>query len=165
MQRLEPRAGDCIFLPAGVVHALGPGLLVAEIQQSSDTTYRLFDWNRVGPDGRPRALHISQGLDVIDFAAGPVAPVVPTSTAAAHCEQLVACDKFVLNRWRIDCEQSLGGDDRAHIVVVLSGSVTLEGDPAESPLAPGQSALVPASCGAIRVTPLGLTTLLEIHLP
>ncbi len=52
----EPKAGDCLFIPAGTVHALGAGLLVAEVQQSSDTTFRLYDWNRVGPDGKPRAL-------------------------------------------------------------------------------------------------------------
>ena len=61
LHHFEPRVGDCVFLPAGTVHALGGGLLIAEVQQSSDTTYRLFDWNRVGPDGRPRALHIEAG--------------------------------------------------------------------------------------------------------
>ena len=70
----EPRAGDCIFLPAGTVHAIGGGLLMAELQQASDCTFRLFDWNRVGPDGKPRLLHVEQALEVINFAAGPVAP-------------------------------------------------------------------------------------------
>ncbi|MCA9268615.1 MAG: class I mannose-6-phosphate isomerase, partial [Planctomycetales bacterium] len=56
--RFEPQRGDCVFIPAGTVHALGAGLLVAEIQQASDTTFRLFDWNRVGADGRPRPLHL-----------------------------------------------------------------------------------------------------------
>ena len=68
LHRFVPAVGDCVFLPAGTVHALGRGLLVAEIQQSSDVTYRLFDWNRVGPDGKPRRLHVQEGLDVVDFA-------------------------------------------------------------------------------------------------
>src|SRR5262249_22949406 len=76
----EPCAGDCLFIPAGTVHALGAGLLVAEIQQSSDTTFRLFDWNRVGPDGKPRTLHVEQALAVVDFDRGPIAPQQPQPT-------------------------------------------------------------------------------------
>ena len=64
---LPVRAGDAIFVPAGTVHALMAGLVVVEIQQNSDTTYRIFDWGRRGPDGQPRALHIDKALDVIDF--------------------------------------------------------------------------------------------------
>jgi mannose-6-phosphate isomerase len=70
----QPSVGDCVFIPAGTVHALGAGLVVAEIQQASDTTFRLYDWDRVGPDGQPRPLHIPQALDVIDFDSGPVNP-------------------------------------------------------------------------------------------
>ncbi len=61
LHHFQPKAGDCLFIPAGTVHALGAGLLVAEVQQSSDTTFRLYDWNRVGPDGKPRPLHVEQG--------------------------------------------------------------------------------------------------------
>ena len=71
----EARPGDCVFIPAGTVHALGAGLLVAEIQEASNTTFRLFDWNRVGPDGKPRPLHVQQGLEAADFARGPVEPL------------------------------------------------------------------------------------------
>ena len=72
--------------------------MIAEVQQSSDTTYRLFDWNRVGPDGKPRQLHISQALDVIDFHQGPVDPVQPIPIDGPGVNRLVACDKFVLDR-------------------------------------------------------------------
>ncbi|MEO8270965.1 MAG: type I phosphomannose isomerase catalytic subunit, partial [Aureliella sp.] len=65
LHRIQPKAGDCVVIPAGTVHALGAGLLVAEIQQASNTTFRLFDWNRLGTDGQPRALHIEQSLEVI----------------------------------------------------------------------------------------------------
>ena len=77
LHKFEPKVGDCIFIPAGTVHALGAGLVVAEIQQASDTTFRLFDWNRVGPDGKPRQLHIEESLAAIDYSAGPVQPQVP----------------------------------------------------------------------------------------
>ena len=65
LHSFEPRAGDSVFIPAGTVHALGAGLLVAEIQQASDVTYRLFDWNRVGADGRARPLHVEAGLEAV----------------------------------------------------------------------------------------------------
>ncbi len=80
LHHFQPRPGDCLFIPAGTVHALGDGLLVAEIQQSSDTTFRLFDWNRAGADGQPRALHVEQGLAVVDFQRGPIAPQQPRPT-------------------------------------------------------------------------------------
>ncbi len=68
LHSFEPAPGDCVLVPAGTVHALGAGLLVAEIQQSSDTTFRLFDWNRVGPDGLPRPLHVEQAVAVGGFS-------------------------------------------------------------------------------------------------
>src|ERR1039458_7173750 len=65
--RIPVRAGDAMFLPSGRVHAIGAGLVIFEIQQNSDTTYRVFDWNRVGLDGKPRELHVAQSLASIDF--------------------------------------------------------------------------------------------------
>jgi mannose-6-phosphate isomerase len=64
---IQPRSGDCLIIPSGRVHAIGAGLLIYEIQQNSDTTYRVFDWNRVGLDGKPRALHVQESLQSIDF--------------------------------------------------------------------------------------------------
>ena len=71
---ISVRPGDVIYIPAGTVHALGPGIQCYEIQQSSDVTYRLWDWGRTGPDGRPRELHVRQALDVISpgMLPGPV---------------------------------------------------------------------------------------------
>src|SRR4051794_25278226 len=94
LHEFEPRVGDCVLIEAGTVHALGAGLLIAEIQQASDTTYRLFDWNRVDRDGKPRQLHIEQALDVTDFTRGPVNAIAPRSTDDHQIEHLVQCDKF-----------------------------------------------------------------------
>ncbi len=69
------KPGDCVFVPAGTVHAIGAGVLLAEIQQSSDLTFRVDDWNRLGTDGKPRELHIDQAMKCIDFKSGPVDPV------------------------------------------------------------------------------------------
>jgi mannose-6-phosphate isomerase len=158
-------AGDCIFIPAGTVHALGAGLLVAEIQQSSDTTFRLFDWNRPGPDGLPRPLRTEEGLAVIDFARGPISPSQPRPTDRPYVKRLVDCDKFLWDRWTLDAPQTIGGDARCHIITVLEGAVQIDGDPAPSALPRGGSALLPTSLGPVRLSPQGSTVLLDAYLP
>ncbi len=163
--RIEPSVGDCFFLPAGVLHALGPGLLVAEIQQASDTTYRLYDWGRLGPDGQPRQLHIEEALDAIDYRYGPVTAQQPKPTELAHVEQLVACDKFVLDRWSLSTAEPVGGDDRCHILLVLSGEVELDGDACPEPLRAGSAVLVPAALGEVTVRPGKASVLLDTYLP
>ena len=96
--------GDCIYVPAGTVHAIGEGILLAEIQQSSDITYRLHDWNRVGPDGLPRELHLEESLKCIDFEKGPVDPVTPRriSPLPQQLEELVHCEYFSIRRHQSD---------------------------------------------------------------
>ena len=165
LHRFEPQAGDCVFIPAGTVHALGEGLLVAEIQQASDTTFRLYDWNRVGPDGQPRALHVQQGLDVIDFQRGPVQPQVAQSTDRPNVARLVECDKFILDRWRLDQAELIGGDDCCHILAVTGGSIRVEGDAVDESLGVGQTLLLPAVTGEVRVRPDESATLLDAYLP
>ncbi len=162
--RIEPSVGDCYFLPAGVLHALGPGLLVAEIQQASDTTYRLFDWGRLGPDGQPRTLHIEEALEAIDYSYGPVSAQQPELTDRSHVERLVTCDKFVLDRWKISAAENVGGDRRCHVLVVLTGEVELDGDLGPEPLQPGGVVLVPAELGAIAVRPRTPSVLLDAYL-
>src|SRR5437763_7965046 len=85
--------------------ALGAGLLVAEIQQASDTTYRLYDWGRSGPDGKARSLHVEEALAVIDYAAVEIQPQRPQKTTNPVVECLVHCDKFVLNRWTLSSNE------------------------------------------------------------
>lgn len=165
LHKIEPKVGDCYFIPAGVIHALGAGLLVAEIQQSSDTTFRLFDWNRVGADGKPRPLHIRESLDATNFGFGPISAQVAKPTEQPHVQRLVHCDKFVLDRWTSFQEETLGGDNCFHILSVLQGSVQIAGDPSEQPLSMGQSALLPASLGPTLLTASPETILLDIYLP
>ena len=165
VKRIEPRAGDCFFIPAGVVHALGPGLLVAEIQQASDTTYRLYDWNRIGPDGQPRKLHLAEALDCIDYDYGPVAPQTPRPTDNPGVERLVNCDKFVLDRWTFSGARQVGGDDRCHILMVLQGDLGVERDPAGRPLSRGEVILLPAESGAVTIRAESETIILDAYLP
>ncbi len=165
LHSFQPAVGDCLLIPAGTVHALGAGLVIAEIQQSSDTTFRLYDWDRAGPDGQPRALHIEQSLAVIDFQGGPCAPCTPRPTSLRHVERLVACDKFVVDRWRFSTSRSLGGDNRCHILVPLSGCVAVERDACPTPLGLGQTMLLPAAAGSVDLAPHGAVTMLDIYLP
>lgn len=161
----QPSPGDCIFLPASTVHALGAGLLIAEIQQSSDVTYRLFDWNRLGPDGQPRPLHIHDGLDAVDFGRGPVGAEPPRPTERPQVSRLVQCERFVLDRWEFDSPLPAGGDQRCHILAVLQGAVQIEGDPSAADLARGGTVLLPAGVGRVQLSPRVRTILLDAYLP
>ncbi|HTQ37508.1 MAG TPA: type I phosphomannose isomerase catalytic subunit [Pirellulales bacterium] len=165
LYRFQPQPGDCLFLPAGAVHALGAGLVIAEIQQSSDATFRLFDWNRLGPDGRPRPLHVDQALAAIDYKLGPLTPQSPRPTERPHVQRLVTCDKFVLDRWRFSRPEPVGGDGQFHLVAVIEGEIEAAGDPSGAPLARGQTMLLPAALAPCLLTPKQSATVLDIYLP
>jgi mannose-6-phosphate isomerase len=167
---IEPQPGQCIFIPAGTVHALGGGLVVAEIQQSSDTTFRLFDWNRVGDDGRPRPLHIEQALEVTDFSIGPIFPQMPQADEDG-LQTLVRCDKFVLKQ--VACDENspakritMGNQNSPVIVTVVKGAATIACDDRWSCKAMvGQAFLVPAATAAIEISGTGNSVLLLAYLP
>jgi mannose-6-phosphate isomerase len=166
LHKFEPKVGDCVFIPAGVVHALGAGLVIAEIQQASDTTFRLYDWKRLGPDGQPRPLHIEQSLNAIDYQIGPVNPVrqpVIEETGLRR-EQLVNCDKFVLERWELSGPKKVGGDERCYLVCVLQGEVAIAGDAMQTPLRTGETVLLPASASSV-LSPTNNAAVLVASLP
>jgi mannose-6-phosphate isomerase len=165
LHAFRPSPGDCIFLPAGTAHTFGGGVLVAEIQQSSDATFRLFDWNRLGSDGNPRPLHVDQALEAIDFQRGPVTPQRPRPTQRPPVSRLVECPKFWLDRWEFDAPLPVGGDRACHIIAVLEGAVRIEGDPADTALTRGGTAFLPAGLGQVRLSPQGKATLLDAYLP
>lgn len=152
LHRIEPRRGDCVFIPAGTVHALGAGLLVAEIQQASNTTFRLFDWNRVDANGKPRALHVDQSLEVIDFESGPRELQTPAATEQPGRERLVSCEKFTFDRLSGSPTDSLAiaGDGRLHLLTAPYGGVELRGENEQLNLATGESVVVPAAMGPVQ---------------
>ncbi|TWT65231.1 type I phosphomannose isomerase catalytic subunit [Allorhodopirellula solitaria] len=161
LNSFEPSVGDCIFIPAGTVHAIGAGLLIAEIQQASDTTFRIYDWGRVDADGQPRTLHIKQSLDVIDFQSGPVSPVSPIPVAGdAGAATLVNCDKFKMQRYSLHETRSIPTDGKFQIVAVLSGMIRVASDPSGDVLRKGDTMLVPACVESIEVEPVGSAQLM-----
>jgi mannose-6-phosphate isomerase len=165
VHQFAPKVGDCIFIPAGVVHAIGAGLLIAEIQQASNTTFRLHDWNRVGPDGESRPLHLEQGLEVTDYDRGPIQPQAAEPTALPHVARLVHCDKFTLDRWSIDGEYSFEPDERFHILTVLEGAVTVQHPQLDTPIAKGGTVLLPASRSELQLVAAEGTIMLDMAQP
>ena len=167
LHAFEPQAGDVVFLPARTVHALGAGILVAELQESSDTTYRIYDWDRRGPDGRPRPLHIGEALEVIDFARGPIEPARPVPVGEEGRERLAACAHFVWDRWCVSRPIRIGDGRSGHLITCVGGAVTVSGDPSGRPLEKGETIVLPASCGAVGITPVGAdpAVLLDAYVP
>ncbi len=151
--RLAVRNGDAMFLPSGRVHAIGAGLVIFEIQQNSDTTYRVFDWNRLGLDGKPRQLHVSQSLasiDFDDFEPG-LLPSRFIASGSAKVRPLVHNPLFDVQA----CEFSLPATidlppHRLQVVAVLTGSIQVRSDDTSVPLLAGQFCLIPAGlAGAV----------------
>ena len=162
---VNAQAGDCIFIPAGTVHALGDGLLIAEIQQASDTTFRLFDWNRVDADGKPRPLHIEQALEVIDYASGPVEKCSAVPCDVDGMSTLVACDKFVLQKLEAKATYALPHDGRFRILTVPQGTASLKVGDETMRLEVGQTTLIPADHGNVRLEVNEQSQVLVMRLP
>ena len=168
LNRFEPHAGDVFFLPARTVHALGEGCLLYEVQQTSDITFRVYDWERVGLDGKPRALHVAESMETIDFSRagfGPhtVAAWRPLVGARGGSEErdLVDCPHFTLREQRVRerCEQPTLGE--CAVVTCVAGQGVLSTPAGQVSLLPMQTVLVPADAGTWRVdVPSGRADLL-----
>lgn len=144
---VEP--GDVISVPAGTVHAIGAGIALAEIQQSNDVTFRLFDWNRRDAEGRPRQLHIEQALECIDFSCGPVSLHPPREIPYVdhRHEELVQNRHFLWRRHRSTGHKfRLPDEDRCRIVSLIAGQADIQSTSGREPLALGESLLIPAGC-------------------
>ena len=150
--RIPVRAGDTMFLPSGRVHAIGAGLVIFEIQQNSDTTYRVFDWNRVGLDGKPRELHIPQSLASIDFNdfAPPLADTSFSAAGNFQVRPLVRNPLFNADVFRALAKETiLFRQPRLRILAVLENRVTATAANVSVELQPGQFCLLPASSGEV----------------
>ena len=140
IHRVAVEKGDAIFIPSGRIHAIGAGCLIVEIQQNSDTTYRVFDWNRLGLDGRPRTLHIDQSLQSTDFADVRPALQPRVEGPVGH---VARCPFFHVEKWTLDdaplaALENTGG--RFAIFTCLEGRVECAG----LTFGPGDFFLVPA---------------------
>lgn len=149
LARVPVEPGQCHFLPAGTVHAIGPGLIIAEIQLPSDTTYRVFDWNRVDQNGKSRELHIEQALESINFNMSE--DELPVTTIG----RLVNCQYFIIDKGHQakNCEVLLSPGE-IKVLIILSGSgTTLGADGYNVEFKAGDCLLIPAAYeGAMRFT-------------
>lgn len=161
------KSGDAMFLPSGRVHALGGGNLIFEIQQNSDTTYRVFDWNRKGLDGKPRELHIEQSLKCIDFqdfAPAMIEPQ-PIQIGNATAQLLVADTLFQVSKVALSDKQTMTvtGRKRFELAAALTGELRIESAGVTVSLQPGQFCLLPASLKEVNVTAVGATEFLWVQ--
>lgn len=143
LESLEVQSGDCFNIPAGTVHAIGEGILLAEIQQPSDVTFRLFDWNRTDADGRMRPLHIAESLDCIDFAAPVVRRAKPVRLSET-VEHLLRTPYFEIRRHRGPGSHLFEDDDRFHVLMVIAGAPSVTAGPETLELSAGRTVLLPA---------------------
>ena len=156
VHKIRVRAGDAAFLPAGRFHAVGAGILLIEIQQNSDTTYRVFDWNRVDDKGKQRQLHVDQALRCIDFNDVRPRLVQPQG------ELFLRDDLFEIQKWSLDSLREIAARGRFAIVCCLTGSLRC----ADVDLRPGEFFLVPAQLQDRQLHPRTEgTTLLRITIP
>lgn len=158
--------GDVFFLPAGRIHAICTGCFVAEIQQTSDITYRIYDYGRVGADGNTRELHTELAKDAIDYTVLPDyrSHYVPAENSET---ELVACPYFTTSLYDLDApaEKDLAQTDSFLVVMCLAGRGTLVDDEgSETPIRQGETLLVPASTRSIRFVPEGTMKILTSRL-
>lgn len=165
---IAPKPGDAVFIPAGTVHSLGGDIVVFEVQQNSDTTFRLYDWGHVdSKTGLPRKLEVDQALACIDFvddSAGMVTPVME-GEAPVERERLFDCDAFQLWRRHGESPFTVGAVDVPRVLVCTEGNGQIEHGADTYAIRKGEVWLLPAVIGACTLRPTGTVNLLEIAIP
>jgi mannose-6-phosphate isomerase len=164
--RVSVRPGDAMFLPSGRVHALGAGLVIFEIQQNSDTTYRVFDWNRLGLDGKPRELQIPQSLASIDFSDYEPA-LLPRAVAQSGAQKIRPLVRGPL--FAVEAQELVAGASaplrptKMQIVALLAGGVQVSDGAGTLALAAGQFCLIPASLAQVTLRAETPATFLRVE--
>lgn len=157
--------GDCFFIPAGTVHAINAGCFIAEIQQTSDVTYRLFDYNRLDRNGSPRELHTDLATDIINYHAEECR--IPYHNHLNHSKELVDCKYFTTNylKFNQEVEKDYIESDSFIIYLCLSGQFTLVYDIDQSvKIRAGETVLIPACLKNIFLIPDHEAEILEVYI-
>ena len=154
VNRVPVKQGDVFFIEPGTLHAIGKGILIAEIQQSSNVTYRVYDYGRLGTDGKPRPLHIEKALEVTNTEpADPSRPVYGMELDGVVTQLLADCRYFNVNRHRLIKELELCADSSSfvHVLMIGGSGGELIADNYKLPLTMGSSVFVPAGTGAFAI--------------
>jgi mannose-6-phosphate isomerase len=152
LRRVPVAPGEAYYLPAGTLHAIGAGIQLFETQQASDLTYRIFDWNRVGADGKPRELHVQKAGDVLDFRATMPGAVKQIRFRDGGVERTVAIAdrRFAVERIRImQPGARIATDDRPVAVMAMGAGLTLRTGDIATSLRAWETALVPAAAAEV----------------
>jgi mannose-6-phosphate isomerase len=161
LKRMSVMKGDAVLVEAGTVHALGKGILLAEIQQNSDLTYRVYDWGRIGDDGKPRALHIDKALRAIKFGTQPPTTANPVTVEAGRDglrrQRLAQCRHFTADKLAVEVDRtSVETGGKCHIFLCAQGQAVIESEFSRLSLKPGQAALCPAALGRVALSGPGV---------
>lgn len=168
LESFIPKQENSILIPAGTVHALGGDMVVFEVQQNSDVTFRLYDWNHIDPKtGNPRELQVDQALACIDFTEGAVYPVMPVVEVVKPVlrERLLNCDYFIVCRLQGESQFKVSIADAPKILVCIGGGGKLENNGNLYEINRGDVILLPAVVGECSCHPNVTITLLEILIP
>lgn len=165
LNREEVKKDDVYFLPAGRVHTIGEGLLIAEIQQTSDITYRIYDFDRTDKDGNHRQLHTEEALDAIDYNF--YHDYRASFSKEGEESQLASCKYFVVNRLQLkgDTDRSYHSIDSFKILMFLNGAGTIKYDGCSVSYVIGDTYLIPANIDEISLIPESESKILEVYLP
>jgi len=157
MTAIPMNTGDNVFVPARTVHAIGAGLLIAEIQQNSDLTYRMYDWGRTGADGQPRELHADKALQVSDWSALPPAPEQALGYNQPGCRRSVlgACPHFAAELWKVKEAYRWEPNGAWRLLLGIEGELGLHAGETEGTLRPNETWLIPACAGPVTLTGTG----------
>jgi mannose-6-phosphate isomerase len=168
LQHVPLREGEAIFIPARTAHTIGPGLVLCEIQQHSDLTYRVFDYNRRDAQGRTRDLHIEKALDVMRFGAQTCGKLEPVRVDHAGAEEtiIVACRYFATEKWDFSGPITRStSPERFDILIFLEGDGEIAWDGGQAGYKRAHTYLFPASLGTYRLLPTSHTSLLRTFVP
>ncbi len=148
-QSVPVKKGDVFFIEAGTLHAIGKGILIAEIQQNSNTTYRIYDYGRVGADGKPRELHIDKAVEVTDLCPAKPYPVTESFEENGAVKRLLSkCEYFTVYSVDVAEKACFNADETSfHNVLILEGNAELSCGDTTLALKKGDSVFVPANCG------------------
>lgn len=168
LRRLSAREGETVYLPAGTIHAIGPGQVLCEIQEYCDITYRIFDYNRTDAHGKRRELHVAKALDVARFGASPAGKTRPVvrHDGSVEVTHLAACRYFAAERWRFNEPFDLKpSKEHFDLLVFIGGKGKVVAGGTAKQFDRGDAWFIPADVDPCWLEPVGETTVLRAYLP
>lgn len=164
VQKVPVKKGDVFFIPSGTLHAIGPGILLAEVQQSSNVTYRIYDYGRLDTDGKPRQLHVEKAVDVTKLIPITESSPIPLHLSCPQDELLASCPYFAVIRQQITSPRQYNGDAGSfHALMCVEGQGVLQTVSETLTIPSGATVFVPADSSAFIIS--GNLTLLDVFVP